>query len=399
MDIIPFAFNAYAGDDGEEGSTNWLPAMFSQLLRLCRLVQACHMWLLFLGTGPRSSTLTSYTTDCLVTSPNGYRLVGTEFKKPSNAAGQSKDWSLAPALVCATRQQIRMATLVKSMNGTSASARNNLWVQFKGRSKSKNASDASFRGDPLYDITPAITLLVDSLGLRGLLGADANPHTHRFRKTLARILALSLTNAQTVLMDCFGHDDPDVTLGYMLSDRTIVADALRVQREMVILMARDAVLNVENLGGPLATTLKQSVYTFVRLKGHPKLTPQDAYELADQLTLGGREWVFVMEGVICTLPQFDSGPCSLGRGSRRSPANCQPHCSHQLILGHYKNRTNDMIAYLIDQLERAEADCAQMLVASLVGQLKNHLGRWSDVTDKWKNHPIVSRYIVTADVV
>jgi hypothetical protein len=58
-----------------------------------------------------------------------------------------------------------------------------------------------------------------------------------------------------------------------------------------------------------------------------------------------------------------------------------------------------MIAYLINQLERAEADCAQMLIASLVGQLKNHLGRWSDVTDKWKNHPIVSRYVVTADVV
>jgi hypothetical protein len=42
------------------------------------------------------------------------------------------------------------------------------------------------------------------------------------------VRALSLTSAQIALIDCFGHDDPDVTPGYMLTDKAVVADALRV---------------------------------------------------------------------------------------------------------------------------------------------------------------------------
>ncbi|MBD8881859.1 hypothetical protein IHE49_15335 [Rhodanobacter sp. 7MK24] len=242
-------------------------------------------------------------------------------------------------------------------------------------------------------MNPPLQRLVEVLGLEHLLAPD-NPtlHTHRFRKTLARILALALTSAQMVLMDCFGHEDPDMTFGYMVSDKSIVADALRVQRELVILLAREAIQQADALGGPMGKVVCDAKHRFLRLKNRGVLTPEDEFELADQLTLGGRDWVYVMEGVICTLSAFDAGPCGAHKGVRRDPLHCQAGCPHQLILAHHKNHANDMIAYLLPQLQRAEDEEAESLVAQLVAQLNNHLYRWSDVFQRWATHPLVVRY-------
>ena len=56
------------------------------------------------------------------------------------------------------------------------------------------------------------------------------------------------------------------------------------------------------------------------------------------------------------------------------------------------NRTDDMVGYLIEQLRRAENEQAEMLVAALVGQLKNHLYRWKEIYEKWSNNELVQRY-------
>jgi hypothetical protein len=253
-------------------------------------------------------------------------------------------------------------------------------------------------GGPKTDLNKSLDRMVTIFGLRHLLTRE-HPilHTHRFRKTLARILALSLSSAQVVLMDCFGHDDPDVTLGYMLSDKAIVADALRIQRELVIVMARDAIHGADELGGPMATVVRAARQRFIQIKKTNLLSPSDEFELADQLTLGGQQWVFVMEGVICTLSGLDSGPCGEGKGVRRDPLNCQAGCPSQLILAYHKNHANDMIAYLLPLLQRAVDEGAEGLVAQLSAQLRNHLYRWSDVYKRWVEHPLIAAQCVTGD--
>ena len=394
---IPFDLNlrTRVGFGRSEGPMveefSWPPRTWGDVVQLVGLLQACHAWMLFLGSGPRVSTVLSYNTDCLISSPNGWRLLGVEYKQPGLfGAGRQRDWPLAPVLVAAVKQQIRLARLVKDRGLIESGRRfktNNLWVQMTDKSAVKGM------GGDFTHMNSAFATMVKVFGLKSLLGpGNARLHTHRFRKTLARIVALALTTGQTILMDCFGHDDPDMTLGYMLSDRAIVSDAMRVQRELVILLAKDAIDASEGLGGSAGEVVRKAKREFLRVKGRSKLSLEDAYELADQLTLGGREWVYVMEGVICTLSQFDAGPCGAKKKLRRDPMNCQAGCSHQLIQAHYKNRTDDMVAYLLTQLERAMADKAEMLIASLAGQLRNHLYRWRDVYEKWISHPLVKTF-------
>lgn len=390
---IPFAMHlcdriGFGSRVSIQTTFQWPPTKWGVLIQLARILQTCHLWLLFLASGPRHSTILSYTAQSLIFSPSGYRVEAIEYKQRAKGDGHRRDWPLAPAMVIAMKQQIRLAGIVKRLGPSHYADQSHLWVQFRG-----NSASGSDRGGPLQHLNSATDDLVDAFDLRALLGgATETLHTHRFRETLARILALTLTSAQTILMDCFGHGDAEVTLGYMLSDPRIVSDALRVQKELVILMARDAIIDSENLGGQMGEVVRKAKHRVLRLKRTSCLTPEDAYELADQLTLGGREWMYVMEGVICTLPQLEQGPCGVGCGSRRNPANCQPGCSHQLILAHFKNQTNDMIEYLIGEIVRAEQDGATLLIATLAGQLRNHLHRWPDVRNTWLNHSVVQRY-------
>lgn len=366
----------------------WPPRTWGDLWNLVQTLQSCQAWLLFLASGPRQSTVLSYTIHCLVPSPHGFRLDGTIFKTPMARGGRPKDWPLPPLLVRAVQQQVRLAGLVKRLARPDdpESLGEHLWVRTRG-------SLQVGLGGPISNMNNPLQRLVEVLGVGHLLTPD-NPtlHTHRFRKTLARIVALALTSAQIVLMDCFGHEDPEMTLGYMVSDKSIVADALRVQRELVILLAREAIQQADDLGGPIGEVVRETRHRFLRLKNRDVLTPKDEYELADQLTLGGREWVYLMEGVICTLSAFDAGPCGAYKGLRRDPLNCQAGCKTQLILAHHKNHANDMIAYLLPQLQRALDDEADSLAAQLIAQLQNHLYRWPDVYAQWAAHSLVIRY-------
>jgi hypothetical protein len=365
---------------------SWPPRTWGDLFKLVRLLQSAHAWLLFLTSGPRISTVLSYTISCLSPSPVGYRTKGALFKTSDQLGGRQRDWPAPPVLVETINQQVRLATLIKRLANPDdpESMGDHLWVQV--------AYTQNALGAPLNDWNFLLNRMVDVFSLRHLLGDD-NPtvHTHRFRKTLARIVALSLTNSQMILMDCFGHDDPDMTLGYILSDKAILADVQRVQRELVILMATDAIENAEDLGGTMGVEVRHAKQYFMRIKNTPKLSPKDVYELADQLTLGGREWVYIMQGVICTLPHLSTGPCAQKQGGR-NPMYCQSGCQHQLLLAYNKTNTDDAVADILSNLQRAIDEGAEMLISMFAAQLRNWLYRWREVFEKWVDHPLVRIY-------
>ncbi|MEY2158183.1 MULTISPECIES: hypothetical protein [Rhodanobacter] len=366
----------------------WPPQSWGDITKLVVTLQACHAWLLFLATGPRASTLVDYTTACLIPGPNGYRLAGTQWKNTRERGGQRRDWPLPPVLVKVVTQQILLASLMKRLARPDdpESLGKHLWVQI-GQAR-------GMVGAPLTGFNHSFKQLPRVFGLQDLLDLDGSVmHTHRFRKTLARILALALTSAQIVLMDTFGHDDPDQTIGYMLSDKAIVADVMRMQREIVILLAVDAIKDADNLGGAFGDVVREKVHAFRRIKGSDALEPKDMYELADQLTLGGRDWVPVMEGVICTMDRFDHGPCGEGKGLRRDPLNCQAGCTHQLILAYHKNMCDDRIDAIVPLLERANEEQNELLIAELTAKLMNHLFRWREVYEKWREHPLIRKLV------
>jgi integrase len=102
--------------------------------------------------------------------------------------------------------------------------------------KAKESSNALWigaRGHDLMDLSYHLNKFTDSLCIKHLLGSE-NPscHVHRFRKTLARLVALTLVNAPQILKDVFGHDDVEMTIRrYILSDPGIANEILIVQKE------------------------------------------------------------------------------------------------------------------------------------------------------------------------
>lgn len=370
----------------------WPPRRWGELMTLLGLLQTCHLWLLLLASGPRSSTVLSYTIHCLLDTPTGPqlpgRLQGQQFKNTRQLGGRARDWPLPPRLVRATKQQIRLANLVRRLGrpGNPVALGEDLWV----KTFSFNGTQV---GAPKLNVNDELDRMVDLFGLRHLLDTDhPTVHSHRFRKTLARLIALAMSCAQLVLMDTFGHDDPDQTLGYMLSDRTIAADALRVQRELVILMAVDAINDAENLAGAKGVEIREQTYRFLRLKGTSKLDPQDVYELADHLTLGGRTFRQVAPGLICTVPFLDAAPCGKGKGVRYDPSNCQSDCRHRLVMPYRLMFVDDQIASMLPQLQRALDEDNPMMVAAWVPRIQNYLFEAPTIYQKWHDHPLIQAH-------
>jgi len=193
-------------------------------------------------------------------------------------------------------------------------------------------------------------------------------------------------------MDCFGHEDPDMTIrSYILSDKEIARDVLEVQRELVILMAVDAIQDSDNLGGAVGEQLRKKKKDYLELLGKLEFEPQDAYEFAKKETFDGRSWLMVSPGVYCTLPSGDGGLCAKGQ-SGTNPAYCQGGCPFQLLTGDHKVICNDAITEIVSNLERAVIEDEPMLVSQWSGQLKNWLNRWPDIELAWRSHPMVMKY-------
>ncbi len=51
-----------------------------------------------------------------------------------------------------------------------------------------------------------------------------------------------------------------------------------------------------------------------------------------------------------------------------------------------------MVTYILEQMQRAINEEADLVVSMWQGQLRNWLYRWRAVYDKWSGHPLVISY-------
>ncbi|WP_411563653.1 hypothetical protein [Pseudomonas shirazensis] len=362
---------------------DWPPKTFSDAWSLLAVLQGAHLFPICLASGPRSSEVCGLTEACLVEAPTvGKRIAGKTYKLVSDRSGRDRDFAAPDIVVMAILQQNRLARLVKRRSGVEG---DHLWVHVRTFGRGRMGEQHNLLSRFLDDY-------VTKIKLRGFLGGPSRAHIHRFRKTLARIVALSMVNSPIILMDCFGHEDPDMTLrSYILSDKEIARDVLEVQRELVILMAVDAIHDSENLGGAVGEQLRKKKKDHLELLGKLEFEPQDAYEFAKRETFDGRSWLMVSPGVYCTLPSGDGGLCAKGQ-SGTNPAYCQGGCPFQLLTWDHKVICNDAIAEIVANLERAVMEDEPMLVSQWSGQLKNWLNRWPDIKLTWRSHPVVEKY-------
>lgn len=351
----------------EELTASWPPRNFGTLLVYLTFLQTSCYSLIALPTGGRWSEIKTLEKRCVkpVINENGqteYRLNGRTFKLEADFAGAERDWPVPPEVYKATRIQER------------------LWRLFRAPdTKYLFVSIRKSRGRQLDDMNLYLRSFASCHGLDDLL-SDRYPHTHRFRKTIARLVVLTLTGAPKILQELFGHSSITMTLHYILSCPAIRAEIENMLQETQWERAEKVVTEIDQAGGKAAVPLRKAWADFMRERVRTEVDMRRALnEFIEEMLLGGAELRLIFPGVVCTKPLAMNGPCIRGHGSP-NPSRCQVTCEHQIQLPERRPSVRELILYILDQL-RSEDVCGNVLLTSWYQrQLLDQLGIFEDIS-------------------
>lgn len=385
-----------------DGPVGWHPRMLVDVVFLLKLVQMAHFFVIGLSMGARKSELVTLERDCLQQSPNGMPYAdGRTWKLVDRHDGEARDWVLPDVAMQAIEQQVRLVTLVDDIGPTAprrdvanpTTAPVHLWAEIGGGKAN--------RTKPMLHTQTALRAYAKALGMSPEPGGQSL-RVHRFRKSIARLAALALTQAPKVLKDVFGHKNIEMTLYYILTDKDLQVDVERVARELRVMRAKEAVEAMVaaeaaqapangGFGGPAAASVSKAIHVHrdrLHRRGE-EWGADSAVELAEILTLQGKAWHLARPGVICTkFPGTEVGPCNKSKGEPE-PARCQSHCSHRFeepfLRDDVDGSIRDAAAAYQEAAERGD-DLVQALWAA---QVRLHIGRFDDLRAKWMQDPVV----------
>ncbi|MGY4608591.1 integrase [Bradyrhizobium sp. USDA 4474] len=294
-------------------SDQWPPRNASDINRMVGTLQAMNFGMIDFCTGARASELAAAEDN--ENQGSDHRLHSVTYKLIDQIGGKKRDWPLHPAAARAIEVQQKICRVVRPAGQT------HLWVIL---------GDGDKLGNRLLNLTEPLVQAVDHLGLSGLTGRD-RAHVHRWRHTVARLVALSVVGAPQVLLDLFGHRDLEMTLRYMLSDPRIIEDAMKVAKETTFVMAEEALAETieGEADGPAAAPLQAGLAATGMRRGEQVFDTATLRETAEVLTFNGRFWSLVRPGVICTKGLGQAGPCTKERGAP-DPGACRTTCEHRL---------------------------------------------------------------------
>lgn len=345
-----------------EPSRSWPPPDVPSFYIALGILQGCNLGVVNACMGARSSEILA--ADDVDFGSVASRYQSRTFKLVDEIGGQVRDWPLHPAAERAIEIQRRLSLLLRPKG------QNHLWVRLQGKKASR-----------LSSATSVFKRTVDYLGLSDLLGTGT-AHMHRWRHTVARLVALSVVGAPKVLFDLFGHKDIEMTLHYMMSDPTIAEEAVLVAKEMTYTLAKKGLTDLIEGGGsgPAAASLRQRLPRAMRMGVDEFDT--GLRETAEVLTHEGKTWSLVREGVICTKGLGEYGPCTKGRGTP-DPGACRTSCDHRFELSIAKQQCKETLTALVRERQAAGAQGLEMLVENLDGQIVAELRRWEEVREQF----------------
>jgi len=397
-----------------EADHQWPPTSLAEVLGLCSNVQQAHLFVVSMSTGGRVSETLDLRRNCVEYARNGIPYAsGRTFKLVRMQEGEIRDWVLPDLAVKAIEQQVRLVGLIErlSRQNPASDARakhreltDHLWAQI-------SSASGSDRTQPFVNLGTAMVAYATAIGMETHPGGQSF-RPHRFRKTVARLVALALTQAPKILMDVFGHKSIEMTLHYILTDKSLQAEIERISRELRVMravVAVEAIVAAEDsaetdsdlgsYGGPAALMIGRAVKA-QRGRAHQRGEQWGAgnvRELAEILTLQGKAWEVVREGVVCTkLPGTESGPCNKSKG-RPEPSHCQTNCNHRLEEAFLREDVDASIASSVREFETAFQEEDELMQAMWAGQIRAHLPRFSDLKEKWQTNPTVQRVLIASN--
>lgn len=397
---------------GASDTVQWPPATLAGVLGLLSNVQLAHLFVVSLSTGGRKSETLDLRRGCIEYARDGRPYAsGRTFKLVQRHEGEMREWVLPDLAVAALEQQVRLVraaevlgTQKPSRKAAPAPVGDHLWAQVSSGAQSD-------RTQPLRHLDKAMRAYAKAIGM------DEKPsgqyiRPHRFRKTVARLAALALTQAPKILMDVFGHKSIEMTLYYILADESLQAEIEQVGRELRVMRASEAVsaivaaeeagignLDLGSYGGPAALMVKRAVQVQrerVHRRGE-QWGAANVRELAEILTLQGKAWEVVRQGVLCTkFPGSESGPCNRSKG-RPEPSHCQTGCQHRLEEAFMREDVDESIASVVQEFETSVDAGDELMQAMWAGQIRAHIGRFEDLRLKWMANPFVQRALAAND--
>jgi integrase len=361
-----------------------------------RLVQMAHYFVVGLPLAGRKGELGTLKRDCIHYTDDGQPFAtGRTWKLVENIAGARREYQLPDFSAFALEQQLRLVKLMEEIGGLEPrrirllKPGNHLWAEM-------GTGKADCR-KPLVHASYALQWFADALGMTKAPGGQGI-RVHRFRKTIARLAALAMSDAPKVLMDVFGHKDIEMTLHYILTDKDLQSDIERVEREIRVAKARQAVTTIiakeeavdhlphAGYGGPQALILEEAIEDYgAHLHRQGKdWNAQTVEEFVEIQTLGGKSWVVVRPGVVCTkFPLTEAGRCNQSRGKPDS-SRCQSHCRHRLEEPFLREDVESSISRCVEGFFKSKAEGQDLVQSSWVAQLKIQLPRFADICERWK---------------
>lgn len=389
----------------------WPPKNNRDICALLGFVQMAHYFVIGLSMGARSSEALGLTRDCVAYAEDGRAYAnGRTFKLVRRHDGELRDWQLPDFAVTALEQQVRLVAVAEQIGiyGDAKDAdfnagrvnRRHLWCRI-------SAGPQSDSREPLYGINKALESFATGVCMSSRPGGRSL-HSHRFRKTLARLVALALTHAPMLLMSVLGHKQIEMTLHYILADKELRAEIDTVSRELRVMRAKTAIEAMvnENLasndrsdvsyggyGGLAAISLRSAIH-FQQNRVHGRGEDWGANtvsELAEYLTLKGEAWDLVRRGVICTKLPGEAGMCNKSRG-RPEPSRCRADCTHRLEEAFMRDDVDGAIADSVAQYEKAAQANEQLAMSQWAAQVRAHVRRFPELEAKWMRVPLVASF-------
>lgn len=371
------------------GRFRWPPRTHAQAESILSAIQNSHLFLIALADGGRHGELLSLREGAVRRADSPEPTLASITRKLDPNGGRVREVPIPAAVQFAVQQQERLARHLKDSYGV---AGDHLWVR-----------TGNLRGLPLLDFGRQLRSFPAFLGVKSLLD-DKNLHMHRFRKTLARICALALVHAPKILMDVLGHRDEQMTvMRYILSDPGLLKEVEEITRELLVLKGVWAIENMDSIQGRGAQNLRERWKQHAALVGKSALEPQNIREFIEVAFENGQALAVIAPGILCT-SFTKGGRCNAHGGGAPNPEHCSPQCDYQVtanVSGFSNDCTeNDAVQlaldtanYILDQLQSATSRGEEMVVATLSGQLRSLLGRWSQVDRFVSSHPFGSRII------
>ncbi len=362
---------------------SWPPQSFAQGLAVLAQVQCAHLFLIALSDGGRHGEILSLQESSIRRNDSEVPTLKTRTRKIEKSGARDHEVPLPSSVEFAVIQQERLARLVKSFYGADGK---HLWVQI-----------SVARGTPLKQFTSMLRSFVRATRVGHLLDGGSL-HMHRFRKTLARLVALALIHAPKILMQVFGHKDEQMTImRYILSSPGLIDEIQEITQELLVLKGVWLIENLEKIQGKGADRLRDHWAQHARLIGNRALEPDSIRSFIEVCFENGQALAFIAPGIICT-SFTKGGRCNRHGRGEPDPEHCSPDCESQVACPTYVNPETldeedailnalNTVDYLLDSAAEARKQGEEMLIATFESQVRSMLGRWREVDSHVATHP------------